>query len=121
MCATKLAERYDLLMSADIERRNPSAETEHLVLALVSVDGMMVACAEHGDAATLQVLSRYYALVADAVARSHGRVVKVMGDGVLAAFPCERAADAVARWRELQRTATAHWRDFDARCRARVV
>lgn len=68
----------------------PSPAMERLVIALVSVDGTMAACADHGDAATLCVLLSYYALVTDTVASASGRVVKVMGDGVLAAFP--------ARW-----------------------
>ena len=97
------------------------AHTEHLILALLSVDGTMAACADHGDAATLAVLSSYYALVAAASAESGGRVVKVMGDGMLIAFPIARAVDAVAACRQLRVVATGHWREFDARCNARVV
>lgn len=97
------------------------AQTEQLVLALLSVDGTMAACADHGDAATLAVLSSYYALIATGSAEAGGRVIKVMGDGMLIAFPLERATDAVAACRQLQTVATLHWRDFDARCRARVV
>jgi class 3 adenylate cyclase len=92
-----------------------------LVLALVSVDGVMRACAEHGDAATLDALSSYYALASAAIAPAMGRVVKVMGDGVLASFPSERTREAVAVCRDLQVTATAHWQAFDPKCRARVV
>jgi class 3 adenylate cyclase len=99
----------------------PSAETAHLVLGLISVNGMMAACAEHGDAETLVVLSDYYALVASAIAPAGGRVVKVMGDGVLVAFPHARANEAVALCRDLQAAATTHWQAFDPRCRARVV
>lgn len=44
-----------------------------------------------------------------------------MGDGLLFAFPCDLAADAVAACRQLQVAATQHWRPFDARCRARVA
>jgi len=99
----------------------PSPAMERLVIALVSVDGTMAACADHGDAATLCVLLSYYALVTDTVASASGRVVKVMGDGVLAAFPCALAAEAVANCRQLQGAATAHWRAFDPRCRARIV
>lgn len=108
-------------MSAEMPRDVPSADAEHLVLALVSVDGTMAACADHGDAATLRVLSGYYALVANTITSAGGRIVKVMGDGVLAAFPCALAAEAVVACQQLQATATAHWQTFDVRCRARVV
>ena len=99
----------------------PMAHTEHLVLALMSVDGTMAACVDHGDPATLAVLSAYYALIAAGCRDADGRVVKVMGDGVLIAFPLARAVDAASACRQLQADATRHWRAFDARCRARVV
>ena len=100
---------------------HPSAESAHLVLALVSIDGAMATCADHGNAATLKVLTSYYTLVAAAIEAAGGRVVKVMGDGVLAAFAPERVAEAVNVCREVHATATAHWHAFDSRCRARVV
>lgn len=108
-------------MSAETPSRIPTTESAHLVVALLSVDGTMAACADHGDPATFGVLSSYYALVASTIADAEGRVVKVMGDGMLLAFPRNRAADAVAVCQQLQSTTTAHWRAFDPRCRARVV
>src|SRR4051812_20011532 len=83
------------------------AETAHLVVALVSVDGTMAACADHGDGPTLSALSSYYALVAAAMSKAGGRVVKVMGDGMLAAFPESNAKAAVECCRQVQATATA--------------
>jgi hypothetical protein len=47
--------------------------TEHLVLALTSVNGSTVACATHGDVATLEVLIDYYELVATAADGAGGR------------------------------------------------
>jgi class 3 adenylate cyclase len=47
-------------------------------------------------------------------------VVKVMGDGVLLAFPTDRARDAVAALRAAQTRATTRWRAFDDRCRVVV-
>lgn len=108
-------------MSNEMRHHPHTVESTYLVLALVSVDGTMAACADHGDAATLEVLSRYYALVADTIAAAGGRVVKVMGDGVIASFPRDHAAQAVDVCRALQEIVTAHWQAFDARCRARVV
>ena len=108
-------------MSTETRPHPLAVASTHLVLALVSVDGMLAACAAHGDFATLQVLSSYYMLVAAAFAAAGGRIVKVMGDGVLAAFPHDHAAQAVTVSRSVQATATAHWRIFDARCRVRVV
>lgn len=101
-------------------RAGPSAVLpgvpEELVLAFVSVNGASAACATHGDAATVAVLARYYAIVADAIAATDGDVIKVMGDGVLVAFPFERAGDAVAALHVAQERASAEWRAFDARC-----
>ena len=89
---------------------HPSAESAHLVLALVSIDGSTAACADHGDIDTLQVLTGYYTLVGAAIEASGGRVVKVMGDGVLAAFAPECVTEAVNVCREVQAAATAHGR-----------
>jgi class 3 adenylate cyclase len=101
-------------------RTGPNADLpgvpQELVLALLSVDGASAACATHGDAATVAVLATYYAIVADAIAATGGDVIKVMGDGVLVAFPIERARDAVAALHVAQERAGAEWRGFDARC-----
>jgi Adenylate cyclase, family 3 (some proteins contain HAMP domain) len=92
----------------------------HLVLALASVDGATAACAEHGDRPTLAVLSEYYAVIAASARSCGGRVVKVMGDGVVLAFPPERAQDAVAALRSAQQETTRLWQAFDARCHVGV-
>ena len=93
---------------------------EQLVLALTSVAGETAACAAHGDADTVAVLTDYYAIVADAAARAGGRVVKVIGGGILLAFPRDRARDAVDALHAAQAQATALWRAFDGRCRVQV-
>jgi class 3 adenylate cyclase len=89
---------------------------EHLVLALLSVDGASAACATHGDGTIVTALTAYYALVADAVRTAGGRVVKVLGDGVLLAFPAERAREAVEVLRTAQARGTTRWRQLDPRC-----
>ena len=93
----------------------PATEA-HLVLALVSVNGFTAACAEHGDRATLGVLSEYYAAVAASVRASGGRVVKVMGDGMLLAFSAAETQVALAALRSAQQEGNRLWQAFDARC-----
>jgi class 3 adenylate cyclase len=93
---------------------------QDLVFAITSVSAATAAGRAHGDLATAAVLSDYYALVAEAVAPSEGRVVKVIGDGVLVVFPLRRAKEAVGALRLLQSSATALWSAFDARCRIQV-
>jgi len=90
---------------------------EPLVFALVSVDGATAACRAHGDRETAQVLASYYALIAAAAAVADGRVVKVIGDGVLVVFPGSRPREAVAALRSLQAPATGLWSGFDPGCR----
>ena len=106
---------------------SPSARTEaapgdveQAMLALLSVAGATAACATHGDSAMVAALQAYYAIVAAAVTPADGRVVKVLGDGVLVAFPLVHAAAAVAALRTGQARATTHWQAFDARCTVQV-
>ena len=91
-----------------------------LVLAVASVDGATAACAEHGDRATLAVLSEYYAVIAASARTCGGRVVKVMGDGVVLAFPAGSAQDAVTALRSAQQETTRLWQAFDTRCHVGV-
>ena len=94
--------------------------SEELVFAITSVSAAAAAGAAHGDLATASALSDYYGLVADAVRGSEGRVVKVIGDGVLIVFPLHRAKEAVENLRDLQSTGTEWWSAFDPRCRLQV-
>jgi class 3 adenylate cyclase len=106
----------------DTGRDNPSLQShaEYLVLALTHVPGSTAACAAHGDARTVALLSDYYALVAHAAASAGGRVVKVIGDGTLVTFPIDRVREAVETLRSLQAKGTRLWRGFDARCHVEV-
>src|SRR6478672_159976 len=61
-------------------------EKVDVVFAILSVAGAIEACAAHGDAATVETLASYYALVDNAIRRASGRVVKVIGDGVIVTF-----------------------------------
>ena len=102
------------------DNRSLQSHAEYLVLALAHVPGSTAACAAHGDARTVALLSDYYALVAHAAAGAGGRVVKVMGDGMLVTFPIDRVREAVETLRSLQAKGTSLWRGFDERCHVEV-
>jgi class 3 adenylate cyclase len=87
-----------------------------LILALCSVDGATRACAARGDEAMVDELQRHYSLIADAVRAAGGRVVKVIGDGVLVVLPPSRPQQAVAVLRRIQEDGTRLWQAFDSRC-----
>lgn len=95
-------------------------EIEALVFAITSVSAATVAGRAHDDREMAAVLAEYYALVAEAVRPSEGRVVKVIGDGVLVVFPLHRANDAVQALRGVQSPATALWAEVDPRCRVQI-
>jgi class 3 adenylate cyclase len=97
-----------------------SVEPQQLVLAMTQVVGASKACKRHGDAAAFANLEKYYALVARAVSAIDGRVIKVLGDGMLLAFPISRARDAINVLRRAQQDANALWRGFDEGCRVQV-
>jgi adenylate cyclase len=98
----------------------PELQRMTLVLVLGSVAGSTAACKAHGDLPTARVLASYYALAADAARSAGGRIVKVIGDGVLATFPTERAQDAMLALRIFQRVGTRLWQEFDPACRVQV-
>ena len=110
----------ELARGAPSAERTPPVRIERLVLALVSVAGASAACADHGDAPTVDVLREYYALVARSVAAAQGRVVKVLGDGVLVAFPTADVHQTLEALRSAQAAGTALWSAFDGRCRVVV-
>lgn len=93
---------------------------DELVFAITSVSAATAAGRAHDDLEMAEVLADYYALVAEAVRPSEGRVVKVIGDGVLVVFPFRRASDAVQALRGLQSSATALWAEVDPRCRVQI-
>lgn len=95
-------------------------EVEELVFAITSVSAATAAGRAHDDLEMAAVLAEYYALVAEGIRRSEGRVVKVIGDGVLVVFPLARANDAVAALRAVQSSANARWADVDPRCRVQI-
>ena len=94
--------------------------TAELILAVSTVTGFTKACMEHGDSATYTELSRYYAAVSDAVNPAGGRIIKVMGDGVLITFPVDRGREAIHALQELQIDESARLRQFDERCHLQV-
>ena len=94
--------------------------TESLILAIASVNGASDACATLGDVVLAIELQAHYGRVAEAASRAGGRVLKVIGDGVLLAFPTSRAADALDAVRAIARDGTERWREVDAGCRVAV-
>lgn len=90
------------------------------VLGIASIAGASVASETHGDAAMATLLDRVYGFAEDAAHRGHGRIVKVMGDGVLFMFPVDRAGDAVNALEEFRVRASAAAREVDGRCRMQV-
>jgi class 3 adenylate cyclase len=95
-------------------------QTEELVFAIVSVDGSTRAGRTRPDLEMASVLSEYYALAAEGLRTSQGRIVKVIGDGILVVFPVSQARNAVAALRRFQSSATMLWSEVDPRCRAQV-
>jgi adenylate cyclase len=95
-------------------------QTEELVFAIAAVDGSTRVGRTRPDLEMASVLSEYYALAAESLRSSQGRIVKVIGDGILMIFPVSRAREAVAALRRLQSSATALWSETDPSCRAQV-
>src|SRR5216117_549969 len=98
----------------------PRLQSVELVLAIVSVAGSTEACAAHGDAATADVLSEFYATIAKRVQLADGSFIKPMGTGGVITFPTARAREAVAALRDMQRESNMLWQRLDARCRVQV-
>jgi adenylate cyclase len=95
-------------------------ESTELVFAILSVAGATAACATHGDVQTVETLTRYYSLVAETIRAADGRVVKVIGDGVIATYPFSRPRAAVDNLRLIQERGSGLWQVFDARCRVQA-
>jgi class 3 adenylate cyclase len=95
-------------------------QAEELVFAIASVDGSTRVGRTRPDLEMAAVLSEYYALAADSLRSSQGRIVKVIGDGILVVFPVSQAREAVTALRRLQTSATALWSEVDPGCRAQV-
>jgi class 3 adenylate cyclase len=95
-------------------------QTEELVFAIVSVDGSTRVGRTRPDLEMAAVLAEYYSLAAESLRSSQGRIVKVIGDGILVVFPVSQAREAVAALRRLQSAATALWSELDPGCRAQV-
>jgi class 3 adenylate cyclase len=93
---------------------------EALAFAVITVAGATRAGADHGDAAALQQLQAFYARCSKAVSAVNGRIVKTLGDGLLASFPIEALRDVAAALREVQAAGTAEWQAYDSRCRVQV-
>src|SRR5437762_176463 len=107
-------------LSSGYTKMSSRYENTDLVFAILSVAGATAACAARGDGPTVQTLARYYSLVADAIRHSEGRVIKVMGDGIVITFPVSHAGDAIEDLRSVQERATNLWQLFDRRCRVQV-
>ena len=100
--------------------QQPETATVELVFAVTRVTYCTKACLAHGDSATFNQLSKYYALVAEAVEPVDGKVIKALGDGVLLTFPINRCREAVEALRELQKQTSELWHRFEERCHVQV-
>ena len=68
----------------------------------------------------MEALIDHYNRVAAAIREASGRVIKVIGDGVIVAFPVAMAGDAVKILRDVQHDGTERWQRFDSRCRVQI-
>jgi len=67
-----------------------------------------------------ELFSNYYALVANEVSASGGRVIKVIGDSTLLTFPTQEPRAIVEALRILQTKTTALWQQVESNSRVRV-
>lgn len=77
----------------------PSPEelsSTRLVILVADLTGYTRLSRSQPDEVMAAFLDRFYCLAEDAITGGRGRVVKFMGDAILAVFPPEAAADAVA-------------------------
>jgi class 3 adenylate cyclase len=94
--------------------------SEELILAVTHVLASTQICATVGDARMFELFSNYYALVANEVSASGGRVIKVMGDTTLLTFPTREPRAVVDVLGTVQAKANALWQQVDANSRVQV-
>lgn len=73
----------------------PRFHSSRVLVFVGDLAGYATACRGRTDVEVAEFLDRYYALADRVLSESGGRVVKFMGDAVLAVFPPDHAADAV--------------------------
>ncbi len=78
-----------------------------LVILVADLSGYHRGFRSHTDAEMAQFLNRFYGLAEDAVSEFGGRVIKFLGDAVLAVFPEDQASAAVAATITLETSADA--------------
>lgn len=81
---------------------SPQLSETRLLLCVIDLAGFTRLASRHSDLEVAAFLQDYYALCESAVSEASGRVIKYIGDSVMACFPAENAADAVARIRALR-------------------
>jgi class 3 adenylate cyclase len=77
----------------------PPAEdssSARLVILVADLTGYTRLSRSNSDEVMAQFLDRFYCIAEDAITAGQGRIVKFMGDAVLAIFPVESAVSAVA-------------------------
>jgi class 3 adenylate cyclase len=97
----------------------PSPEdfsSTRLVFLVADLTGYTRLSRENSDEVMAQFLDRFYCIAEDAVTAGRGRIVKFMGDAVLAVFPADAAVAAVGAAITLQvqaqKLASAHGLDM---------
>lgn len=91
-----------------------------LVLVVARVTESTRAAARHGDEAFFEALQDYGDLANGIVEEAGGRLIKLMGDGVLAVFPGDAGPSAVGACERLQSAGTDLWQRFDQKCQVQV-
>jgi class 3 adenylate cyclase len=109
----------DRVWSSD-RSRTSEMRVERLVLAITQVASASVAIAIHGDESTLRTARAANVPLIEATISADGRLVKMLGEGMLLAFPADRAEEAVTGLRSARDQATAIWQRFDPRCYVQV-
>jgi adenylate cyclase len=87
--------------------------SERLVLLVVDLTNYTVLSRSRPDAAMAAFLDQFYALAEDAISGQGGRIVKFMGDAVLATFPPDAAPAALAATLDLRTRAERLAADSD--------
>lgn len=82
-------------------------DVQRLVICFIDLSGFARDAEHREDAHIAEILDAYYELVGTHVSAAGGRVVKVIGDGALLAFPVERVDDGVDAVLSLRRDVDA--------------
>ena len=95
-------------------------KTKRLLLAFTNFTGYTVQSERLSDPDIARVMDRYYRLAGARVAAAGGRVVKFIGDGMLAVFPPQRAERGVLALLDLKDASDRFMEERGWECRLLV-